>query len=213
MRWEGGTLLYSGLSFSEDCKGTRHMMMKPAILVVDMIKDTFSEEDKNPVAPFAREIIPRINRLTDIARERNIPVIFSTDSFLPGDFIFGGRMKEHSLRGTEGAEVIGDLIQSKMDIYIPKRRFSAFFKTDIDQTLRQYGIDTVVITGINSHWCVLSTAMDALSHDFCAYIIEDCCASFSREVHETIMNIYRKNPLRPLFQIMKMEEFLNELQV
>jgi len=186
--------------------------MKPAILVVDMIKDNLSEEDNNPVAPFARAIIPNINHLTDIARKRNIPVILSTDSFLPGDFIFGGRMKEHSLRGTEGAEVTDDLIQSKTDIYLPKRRFSAFFKTDLDQTLRLYGVDTVVITGINSHWCVLSSAMDALSHDFCTYIIEDCCASFSKEVHENIMNIYRKNPLRPLFQVMKMEDFLKELQ-
>ena len=184
--------------------------MKPAILVVDMIKDTFSEE--SPVAPFARAIIPHINCLTDIARKRNIPVIFSTDSFLPGDFIFGGRMKEHSIRGTKGAEVTDDLIQSKTDIYLPKRRFSAFFKTDLDQTLRLYGVDMVVITGINSHWCVLSSAMDALSHDFRACIIEDCCASFSREVHESIMDIYRKMPLRPLFQVMRMNEFLRELQ-
>ena len=186
--------------------------MRPAIIVVDMIKDTFSEGDKNPVARFAGEMIPRINHLTDVARKRDIPVIFSTDSFLPGDFIFGGRLKEHSLRGTEGAEVTGDLIQSEKDIYVPKRRFSAFFKTDIDQTLRLYGVDTVVLTGINSHWCVLSTAMDALSHDFRTYIIEDCCASFSLEVHAAIMDIYRKNPLRPLFQIMKLEDFLNGME-
>ncbi|MFA4916151.1 MAG: isochorismatase family cysteine hydrolase [Syntrophales bacterium] len=185
--------------------------MKPAILVVDMIKDNLSEEDNNPVVPFARAIIPNINRLTDIARKRDIPVIFSTDSFLPGDFIFGGRMKEQSLRGTEGAEVTEALIQSNNDIYLPKRRFSAFFKTDLDQTLSLYGVDTVILAGINSHWCVLSSAMDALSLDFCTYIIENCCASFSKEVHENIMNIYRKNPLRPLFQIMKLDEFLKEI--
>ena len=186
--------------------------MKPAIVVVDMLKDVFEGKRELPITPFARAIIPNINQLTEIARSRSIPVVFAMDSFLHGDFIFQGRMKEASIRGTEGAEVMAELHQSDTDIYLPKRRFSAFFKTDIDQTLRLYGVDTVVVTGIATHWCVLSTALDALANDFRAYIIEDCCASFSREMHETTLNIYRKNPLYPLYKIIKLEEFLQELE-
>lgn len=185
--------------------------MKPAVVVVDMLKDVFEGERRFPVTPFAKAIIPGINHLTEFARSRSIPVVFAMDSFLSGDFIFQGRMKEGSIRGTEGAEVTDELGQSDTDIYLPKRRFSAFFKTDLDQTLRLYGVDTVVVTGIATHWCVLSTALDALANDFRAYIIEDCCASFSREMHETTLNIYRKNPLYPLFKIIKLEAFLKEL--
>jgi nicotinamidase-related amidase len=184
--------------------------MKPAVLIIDMLEDSFNENHNNPVTPFALEIVPRINRLTEAAREREVPVIFSMDSFLPGDFIFKGKMREHSIRGTAGAEVYRGLTQEKGDIYSRKRRFSAFYKTDLDQTLRLLGVDTVALTGINSHWCVLSSALDALANDFRAYIIEDCSASYNRQVHETAMDLYRKNPLFPLFKILKLEEFLRE---
>ena len=181
--------------------------MKTAIIVVDMLKDNIKESNNPEALTQARSIIPSINRLTEMARQRNFPVIFSNDSFLPGDFIFQGRMEEHALRGTEGAQVVDELYQAEGDIYLPKRRFSAFFKTDLDQTLRLLGAGGVAIAGINSHWCVMSTALDALSHDFCACIISDCCASFRADIHETTMNLYRKNLLYPLFQIITLKEF------
>jgi len=65
---------------------------------------------------------------------------------MKGDFIFNGKMKSHSIRGTEGAEVVADLNPEPTDIILPKRRFSAFFKTDLDQTLRLLGVDTLVAT-------------------------------------------------------------------
>jgi len=185
--------------------------MKPAVVVIDMVKDTLDASHPLPIATFARAIVPAINRLTEEARKREIPVIFSTDSFLDGDFIFKGKMKEHSIRGTEGAEVTDRLIRVPKDIWLPKRRFSAFFKTDLDQTLHLYGVDTVAVTGIATHWCVLSTVLDALSHDFSAFFIEDCCASHKPEVHENTLNCYRNNPLYPLLQVMTTNEFLQKL--
>lgn len=185
--------------------------MNAAVVIIDMLEDSFNKEHRNPVYPFALEIVPRINRLTEFARGKGMPVIFSMDSFLPGDFIFKGKMREHSIRGTKGADVYNGLVQKEGDLYSPKRRFSCFFKTDLDQTLRLYKIDTVILVGINSHWCVLSSALDALANDFHAYIIEDCCASYNREIHETSMHIYRNNPLYPLFRIMLLEDFLKEL--
>jgi nicotinamidase/pyrazinamidase len=183
--------------------------MKPAIIIVDMLKDNLADGGNAHALLQARSIIDNINRLTAMARQRNFPVIFANDSFLAGDFIFQGRLKEHALRDTEGAQVIDELHQEKTDINLPKRRFSAFYKTDLDQTLRLLGVDAVAITGINSQYCVLCTAFDAISNDFSAYIISDCCAGFSAEIHEQTMNLYRKNPLYPLFQIMTLEEFEN----
>ena len=181
--------------------------MKFAVIVVDMLKDSINRGSNTEALRAARSIIPRINRLTEGARQAGLPVIFANDSFLPGDFIFQGLLKEHALRGTEGARVTDELHQANGDIHLPKRRFSAFFKTDLDQTLRLYGIGGVAVAGINSHWCVLHTAFDALSNDFCAYIISDCCASYRADVHEMTMDIYRKSPLYPLFQVMTLAEF------
>jgi nicotinamidase-related amidase len=185
--------------------------VRPAIIVVDMLRDTLEGDHRYAIKPFALEIVPAVNRLTEAARSRAMPVIFAMDSFLRGDFIFRGKMKEHSIRGTRGAEVTDLLVQGRSDIYLPKRRFSAFFKTDIDQTLRLHSVDTVVIAGIATQVCVLTTALDALSNDFRAFIVEDCCASFSREVHEKTLDIYRENPLYPLLRVLKLSEFLAEL--
>ena len=185
--------------------------MKPAVIIIDMVKDTLDSSHTTPIATCGRAIVPAINRLTEEARKRSIPIIFSTDSFLDGDFIFKGKMKEHSIRGTEGAEVADQLVRRPTDIWLPKRRFSAFFKTDLDQTLRLYGVDTVAVTGIATHWCVLCTVMDALCHDFSAFFIEDCCASHKPEVHENTLNTYRNNPLYPLLQVMTTDAFFQKL--
>ena len=187
--------------------------MKFAVIVVDMLKDSIDRGKNAEARREAQAIIPGINRLTERARQTGLPVIFANDSFLPGDFIFQGLLKEHALRGTEGARVTDELHQANGDIHLPKRRFSAFFKTDLDQTLRLYGVQGVAIAGINSHWCVLNTAFDALSNDFCAYIISDCCATYRADVHKATMDIYRKSPLYPLFQVMTLEEFEKTLDV
>jgi nicotinamidase-related amidase len=186
--------------------------MRPAIIIVDMLKDTFREEARFPITQEARPIIPRINHLLERGRRARIPIIFACDSFLPGDFIFGGKMKPHSLRGTEGAEVTDRLDRQEGDIVLPKRRFSAFFKTDLDQTLRTWRCDTVAVGGIATNVCVLMTAMDALCHDFKSILLEDCSAAHKREVHETTIENYRKFALYPLFRIMTAEEFLSEVE-
>ena len=186
--------------------------MRPAIIIIDMVKDSFREEYQLPITQEAQPLIPRINHLLQQGRGLGIPIIFACDSFLPDDFIFRGKMKHHSIRGTEGAEVTDKLEVHEGDMILPKRRFSAFFKTDLDQTLRTWNCDTVVVGGITTNVCVLMTAMDALCHDFSAILLEDCCAAHKREVHETTIENYRKFALYPLFRIMTAEEFLREAE-
>ncbi len=175
--------------------------MKPALLIVDMLKDTFEERADTPLVRAAQLFLPRLNGWLDWFHEQKLPVIFACDSFYRDDFIFRGRMEPHSLRGTRGAAVIDELHRGASDIVLEKRRFSAFFKTDLDQTLRTLGADTVIIAGIATHVCVLGTALDALSNDFSAIILEDCCAAHREEYHEPVLNAFRKTPLFPLLQV------------
>ncbi len=185
--------------------------MKPAIIVVDMLKDNFKENPKNPFYQEGRAILPNLRSLLEKGREKGFPIIFACDSFLKDDFIFRGRMKPHSLRGSKGAEVIDELNPQATDFILPKRRFSAFFKTDLDQTLRTFGIDTIVVTGMTTEVCVLMTAMDGLCHDFSVILVEDCCASRSRELHQSCLNLYRDFALYPLLRILTLKEFLREI--
>jgi nicotinamidase-related amidase len=185
--------------------------VKPAIIVVDMLKDNLKESSRNPYYGEGKGIIPNLQKLIEEGRKRKFPIVFACDSFLEGDFIFKGRMKVHSLRGTPGAEVIDDLKPEPKDIVLPKRRFSAFFKTDLDQTLRMLEVDTIVVTGITTEVCVLMTVMDGLSHDFSAILIEDCTASRDRKFHQGCLGLYRDFALYPLLRIMTLEEFLTEV--
>jgi nicotinamidase-related amidase len=180
--------------------------VKPAVIIVDMLEDNYSyqrtgtrEEEK---------IIPVVRDLLSQCRNRRIPVIFACDSFLPGDFLFRGRMKPHALRGTPGVRPLAELKPQEEDIVLEKRRFSAFFKTDLDQTLRTMGVDTVAVGGINTHFCVLATAFDAVCHDFHTIILEDASACFKRQIHESFIDAYRNSAIFPIFRVMTSPDFL-----
>lgn len=183
--------------------------MKPAIIVVDMLRDSLPHNGKGDGE--GEKIIAPMREFLGQCRKASVPIIFAMDSFLPGDFIFKGRMKPHALRGTEGAEVIPELEPCERDYLLPKRRFSAFFKTDLDQTLRTIGVDTVAVCGINTHFCVLATVFDAVCHDFYTIILDDLSASFKREIHESFVNTYRFSAIHPLLQVMASVEFLKSL--
>ena len=183
-------------------------MEKRAVIIVDMLRDNVHGPEHWGITAQAQAIIPAINTLLEAARGRGWPVIFANDSFLPEDFIFGGRMKPHCLRGTPGAEVIDELKRQGGDMVLPKRRLSAFFKTDLDQTLRTLQVERVLVAGISTCFCVLTTALDAISHDFAATIVEDCCAAPTAQAHEAALSCYRKNALQPLLEIKCLDQMI-----
>lgn len=184
--------------------------MKPALIIVDMLKDTFNKHPDAFITKEALQFVPTLNRLSSMFRDKGLPVIFSCDSFLQNDFIFQGKMKPHSIRGTDGATVIDELEKEAGDIVLPKRRFSAFFKTDLDQTLRTLGCDTVAVAGIATHICVLTTVLDAVSLDFKAILLKDCCAAHKPEYHLGAVEIYQRSPIYPLIRIMSSKAFIDE---
>jgi nicotinamidase-related amidase len=184
---------------------------KPALLIIDMVKDNFDAEKQLPITLLARGIIAPLNRLISVFRNHQWPIVFSTDAFHHDDFIFRGRMHPHSLAGTLGAEVIDELNKKKEDLWLPKPRFSAFFKTDLDQWLRRKNITLCAVGGISTHFCVLTTVMDAICHDFKAVLLEDCTAAFPVDAHDQILNCYRRNPLYPLLKIAASDELEAEL--
>jgi nicotinamidase-related amidase len=184
---------------------------KPALLIIDMVKDNFIESRNLPITPLARQIINPINNLISVFRRQKWPVVFSTDAFHKEDFIFKGSMKPHSLAGTTGAEVIDELDRKEEDFWLPKPRFSAFFKTGLDQWLHKKEITLCAVAGITTNVCVLTTVLDAVCHDFKGVLLEDCTASFSESIHEQTLNIYRRNPLYPLLKIVSSSELVAEL--
>jgi len=184
---------------------------KMALLIIDMVKDNFVEAKKIPITPLAKQIIAPINNLINEFRKHSLPIVFATDSFHEQDFIFKGRMKPHSIAGTKGAEVIDELDRRKEDLWLPKPRFSAFFNTDINQWLEKREVTLCAVAGIATHFCVLTTVMDALCHGFKAVLLEDCTTTYSKNMHQQTLDLYRRNPLYPLLRVMSSQELISEI--
>jgi len=185
---------------------------RPALLIIDMVKDYLDTTANLPITPFATRIIDPINKLIGIFRTENWPIVFSTDAFHEGDFFFTGRMKPHSLAGTEGAGVIEALDRQPQDLWLPKPRFSAFWGTDLEERLKRQDVTLCAVAGIATNFCVLTTAMDALCCDFKAVLLEDCSAAGSEQIHHRTLNVYRRNPLYPLFRIASSLDLAKELR-
>lgn len=187
-------------------------MDTPALLIIDMVKDNFDPQKPLPITPFAQAVIEPINTLAAFFRENTWPVVFATDAFNAGDFIFKGRMQPHSLAGTPGAEIVESLVREATDYWLPKPRFSAFFNTGLDQWLRARRVDLCAVCGIATNFCVLTTVMDALCHDFKAVFVADACAAATAELHQATLSLYRRNPLYPLLQVMTAAQLTNVLK-
>ncbi len=184
-------------------------MGRIAIIVVDMIKDNVDTDSHFSMGEEARKLIPRIQKLLEIARDIGAPVVFANDSFLPDDFIFKeGGSKPHAIIGTEGAKVITEFGPDDSDIIVEKRRFSAFMGTDLDISLREMGVDTIAVAGIGTPVCVLTTTLDGLAHDLKVIMLEDCCASYRPDDHQAIISVYRRCLKPPLFRVMTLDDFI-----
>jgi len=186
--------------------------MRLAIIIIDMLEDFLRSEAPLPVGEEGLKIIPGIQQLLAVARQKRIPIIYSCDALLPNDFLFQSIMSPHGIQGTPGAQVISELKPQESDLVVPKRRFSAFFKTDLDITLKELETDTIVIGGVSTEVCIISTAYDSVCNNFRTIILDDCCASRHKETHGQILDILRRSPLRPLLRIMSLAEFLSEIQ-
>ncbi len=182
-----------------------------ALLVIDMVKDYFDPDHRLPVTDPAAKIIEPINRLAGAVRLSGGQVVFATDSFQLDDFIFKGKMQPHAIAGTRGAEIIDELDRRPEDIWLPKPRFSAFFGTDLAERLKKTGITVCAVAGIATHFCVLTSALDALCNDFKTIIVEDCTTAYPEVIHTNTLANYRRNPLQPLLEVASSGELIMAL--
>jgi len=150
-----------------------------ALLVIDMLND-FIHQEGALVVPGASRIVPRIAELTREARAQGIPVIYIADRHRPDDREFQ-YWPPHAVAGTWGAEVVEELAPAEKDYLIPKRRYSAFFGTDLDTYLREMGVDKLYLTGVLTNICVYATALDAAMRNYRVAVFRDGVASLSEE--------------------------------
>ena len=177
---------------------------KLALLVIDMQNAFLSPESpiiKNRGEDNAKylSIIPNINELANVCRNHDIPVIWVRHAYLK-DYADGGiminelfpqdREDQIWLDGTFSAEIYKEMEQKEGDFHIRKARYSAFYATNLEQLLRNMGVNSLIITGIHTNCCCESTTRDAQFRDFRVYFTSDGTATSEEDLHQaTLTNV------------------------
>ena len=156
-----------------------------ALLVVDMLKDFF-DPGGAMVLEGGKALYAPHQKLLAAARAAGMPVVWLNQSLPPDDSLFEMRTV-HCLAGSWGAEVVDELPVEAGDIVIPKRRYSGFFQTTLDLTLRERGIDTVIVTGVVTNICVRSTVHDAFFLRYKVLVPEDLVMATSPLAQEVTL--------------------------
>ena len=126
-------------------------------------------------------------------------MFFICDNHDPNDLEFE-MFPEHCIRGTEESEIIPELAQVGGEI-IPKKRYSGFFGTDLDQRLAELRPEKVIVCGVCTDICVMHTAADARNRDYPVEIPVDCVATFDPEATRTRCNTWRRYWVRNWYTI------------
>lgn len=162
-----------------------------AILVIDMLND-FLKPGGKMVLQGGETIVRPIANLLTRARRAHIPVIYVNDCHrisLREDREFKKRA-EHCIEGSWGAQVIKELKPKRGDIVIQKHRYSGFYETDLDLTLKDLRVDTIIVVGLVTNICVRSTIHDAFFRGYKVLVPKDCVmATGKREQESSLYDI------------------------
>jgi ureidoacrylate peracid hydrolase len=112
-----------------------------------------------------------------------------------------------------GTDIVEELTPEDGEPVIYKTRFSAFYRTDLDELLRSYGAKHLIITGCTTSICVESTIRDAFFRDYHCILLEDCAAepmgrNLSRSNHEATVLLVE----RIFGSVSNSSDFINAVQ-
>jgi biuret amidohydrolase len=165
---------------------------KAAIVAIDLHRGHLDMAVATmPTSPeVAREVIAANKRLFDWARGVNIPVIHLLTQYRDvAEIVLNPfwrtraedpkatrkNVLKHNIKGMPGVAIIPELYDEKRDFVVDtKKRYDCFVGTDLDFTLRAHGINTLLITGVNTNSCVLATTTAANVRDYAVIVVKDC---------------------------------------
>ncbi len=167
-----------------------------------------SEADEQRLAP----VVANCVRLRDVAHQTGMAVYYSKADHRPDgldigerytDFAHGmkpwpdpeNRRRLHTVNvaGSWGAEVIEELAPEARDYVIPKHRYSAFFQTHLELSMRSRRNDTMILCGGAIEIGIASTAYAARDLDIDIVFASDACTSAFPDIQQIFMDkVFRR---------------------
>lgn len=158
---------------------------KTAMIVVDMQNDFIAEGAMLRSAQ-AAAMVPRLAETLAFCREKGIKVIYTAhvhrrdgcDMGLYDDLYPPIADRVSLVDGTPGIDIFAALAPAPGEHVVKKHRYSGFFGTDLDIILREWGVDTVIVTGTTTENCCHATARDAMFHNYRVVFLSDATGTF-----------------------------------
>jgi len=163
-----------------------------ALVVIDVQKGELTTQDTGiPHMEGGAGRHARIRTLVASARASSVPVVFVQEVHKRTLLDFGreldGAEGVHCLEGDTATELADGLDPLPDEYLIRKRRYSAFFATELELVLRSYGARTLVLVGSLTDVCVHYTFADAHQHDYRCVVVTDCVGGSSRMAHDAAL--------------------------
>jgi isochorismate hydrolase len=123
----------------------------------------------------------------------NIPIIFTQHGHTdhPSDSgALGEWWGQVILHGTKDWKFLPEIKIESKDTVLPKKRYSAFYETDLENLLRSKGIQDLIISGVMTNLCCETTARDAFMRDYRVFFLIDGTATGKDDHHlATLKNL------------------------
>ena len=163
---------------------TRIDLKHSALLVIDL---------QNYFRQIVQPVLGDIQNVIQFCRQKNIPIIFTqhghTDAASDGG-VLGEWWGQVILHGTKDWKFIPEMKIESKDRVLQKKRYSAFFKTDLEKFLRSKGIKDLIISGVMTNLCCETTARDAFMRDYRVFFLIDGTATGKEDHHlATLKNL------------------------
>jgi nicotinamidase-related amidase len=205
----------------------RTLLLEPgrtALLVVDMQR-AFVEAGQAMEVPAARNVVPRIQELLAIFREKDLPVAFTEFTYSPAAPLLVGELHpEHRpaipgaltgfgfpssscLAGEGNVRVVPELAPRADELVVSKHYYDGFNGTVLDGALRARGITTLAITGTMTDICVLATVIGGFNREYRMVVVEDGVATLWPEIQRATLDIVR----RAYARVLSAKELADEL--
>jgi len=177
---------------------------RTALLIIDMQRDFlepggFGETLGNDVSLLKAAVAP-LQAVLAAARAAGILIVHTREGHRPDlsdaplakiergspSLRIGapGPMGRILIRGEPGHDIIPQLYPIDGEPVIDKSGKGAFFATDLDLTLKNCGIENLIVTGVTTEVCVNTTVREANDRGYRCVVLADCCASYFPEFHE-----------------------------
>lgn len=155
-----------------------------ALVLIDLQKESrFGIEQMDQVVTHAK-------RLVEGFREKGIPIIYTRQinredrvGLSLGEPLHDDGTPFYYNSATKNVEILDEIKPEDEDIVIDKYRWSAFYETSLDITLKSLNVEHLVIGGVVTDGCLLTSVFDAYFRDYTIHLVKDICSATNTGSH------------------------------